>query len=214
MDLDAPFLTAPLKSLLSRPDKDILRRLSILETRYKRYRAGAEMAQGQEFYTDTKLFTLLSEESVVAVARKITRDTLMNFLKISYDGILTSDCHLKGLATEWNCFFFESEELSAFGGLNSSLSALAKELYYLRNFFSLSALLSGMCQAGIELEHEFAEFIDSGSNHRRYRLKFHMEPSLPFLYPFIRDLKRGKFTAVNGIFSFLLYGQFLERLIG
>lgn len=71
-----------------------------------------------------------------------------------------------------------------------------------------------MCQAGIQLEPDLAQFIDAGSNYRRYRLKFHMEPSLPFLYPFIRDLKRGNTAAVNGIFSFLLYDQFLQRLIG
>lgn len=124
--LNAPFMTAPLKHLLSRPDKNILRRLSVLEARYKRYRTGAEMAQGRDFQTDTKLITRLTEESAVTVSRKITQETLMNFRKISYDGILTTDCHLKELAVRWNAFFFESEEISASGGLEASLSALAK----------------------------------------------------------------------------------------
>lgn len=44
LSLDAPFLTGPLKIVLSRLDKDILRWLFILKTRYERYRRGTTMA--------------------------------------------------------------------------------------------------------------------------------------------------------------------------
>jgi hypothetical protein len=69
-----------------------------------------------------------------------------------------------------------------------------------------------MSEAGIEIHPALAEFVDARGNYRRYRLKLHMEPSLPFLYPFIRELRRGNERALRGIFSFIHYGQHLQHL--
>lgn len=126
LHVEVPFITLPLKSLLFQPDKDILRRLSVLEARYKRYRTGAGMAHGRIFPTDTELFTSLMAESAVTVARKMTQDTLQEFWKISYDSIVKADRHLEQLGGRWNTLFHEAEEIAAAGELKASLTALAK----------------------------------------------------------------------------------------
>ena len=71
-----------------------------------------------------------------------------------------------------------------------------------------------MSLAGFQPQGTLAEFIDPRGNHRRYRLKLHVAPSLPFLYLFIIDLKRGNHGALKAVFSFLLYDQYLQRMLG
>lgn len=80
-----------------------------------------------------------------------------------------------------------------------------QHLLGLNNFFSLTAILTGLRLAGIRLEPALAGFIDPSDNHRTYRLQLHKEPSLPFLYPLMIDLRRGNNKALKAIFSFLAY---------
>ncbi|KAJ5098167.1 hypothetical protein N7532_005168 [Penicillium argentinense] len=52
-------------------------------------------------------------------------DTLAEFRKISYDGIMANECHLKRLAARLDFLFYEGEEIAAAGGLDARLAALA-----------------------------------------------------------------------------------------
>ena len=75
----------------------------------------------------------------------------------------------------------------------------------MRNYFSLFAILIGMSTASIRLEPTLARLVDSTANFRSYRTCWHAETSIPFLYPFIIDLRRGNSQALKKIFSFVDY---------
>ena len=82
---------------------------------------------------------------------------------------------------------------------------VSKELHALNNFHSLSAILKGLSDARVQIDPAFAAFADPSMNYRLYRTHLHTEPSLPFLYPLVIDLRRGNRRALLSIFGFLLY---------
>lgn len=86
-----------------------------------------------------------------------------------------------------------------------------QELHHTRDFFSLTAILRGMSNGGITLPSEYAGFIEEAGNFRRYRTELHQEPCVPFLYAFVREGKREKTEAIQRIFSYLSYEDFLAR---
>ncbi|KAF4772423.1 hypothetical protein HAV15_001997 [Penicillium sp. str.  len=47
LPIEAGLIVGPLKVLLARPDKAIIRRLKVLEARYTRYKVGPDMASGR-----------------------------------------------------------------------------------------------------------------------------------------------------------------------
>lgn len=69
-----------------------------------------------------------------------------------------------------------------------------------------------MVQGRLQIESAFTGFVNDNGNYRQYRRQLHTVPSLPFLYPFIIDLRRGNHEAVRDIFSFILYEQFSRRI--
>lgn len=71
-----------------------------------------------------------------------------------------------------------------------------------------------MAQAQLQVESTLTAFIDVNENYRQYRLQLHIEPSLPFLFPFIVELRRGRREVLRDLFSFLSYEQFLRGVEG
>ena len=94
------------------------------------------------------------------------------------------------------------------------LTDIPKNFITYKFFFYLSTVLSGISLAGFQPEGTLTDFIDPRGNHRWYKLKLHVTPSLPFLYPFIINLKRGNHSALKAVFSFLLYDQYLQCIVG
>ncbi|KAJ6090438.1 hypothetical protein N7486_009253 [Penicillium sp. IBT 16267x] len=203
-------ITGPLKGLLGQPDKAIIRRIKILENRYTRYRSGADIAGGFSFQVNTDFFTALSEQTATTIAWKMTEDALKIFGKISIYGLMYHDDQLRQLATQWDQINHNVEEIAAAGCLDDSLRNVAWNLYRLKNHFCLCAVLGGMAQAKLQVESTLTGFVDAKQNYRQYRLQLHIEPSLPFLYPFIVELRRGHREVLKDIFSFLPYEQFLR----
>ncbi|CAG8315061.1 unnamed protein product [Penicillium salamii] len=211
LTLDASPITTSVRDLLSNPANDIICQFSVLETRYRRYCRGSELPNGRYFQIATPLLTLITEQSAVSGSRTITREILQSFRQISLEGIWNDDCHLKAIGSRWSCLCHEAEEIAASGRLNTKLLGLAQELYHHRDFFSLTAILRGLSNGGIGLEPVLSVFLDESRNYRQYRLKLHKEPCLPFMYPFIKELKRGNREAVGGIFSFLSYDPIFKQ---
>ncbi|KAJ5642667.1 hypothetical protein N7490_006667 [Penicillium lividum] len=211
LQMDAKFITDPLERLLSPPDRNILLKLTALKSRYQRYRMSPDMVQGRVFSVKTSFLDLLIDHSATAVALRLSRNVLARFHHICLDGIRTHDQHLQLLGTEWNELCHDAEEVAAVGDLGRKLEEVAKELFHLRNFYSLCAILSGISSTSAQAPLVFAGFVDSNTNYQLYRTKLHVEPSLPFLYPLIIDLRRGNDAALPKIFSFLTYGRYLSR---
>ncbi|KAJ5449505.1 uncharacterized protein N7458_005954 [Penicillium daleae] len=211
LTLDTSPITAPVKELLSNPTNDIICQFAVLETRYQRYCRSVDLANGSYFQTATALLTLVIDQSVVSGSRILTRDILRSFRQISLEGVWNDGCHLKALARRWSCLCHEAEEIAASGQLNTKLLGLSQELYNHRDFFSLTAILRGLSNGGVELEPVLSAFLDESRNYGQYRLKLHKEPCLPFIYPFIKDLKLGNHKAVQGIFGFLCYHQIFTQ---
>ncbi|KAJ5117513.1 hypothetical protein N7448_011145 [Penicillium atrosanguineum] len=202
--MDADHITGPLKRLLGEPDKAIIRRLKVLENRYTRYRSGLDIAGGLMFQVNTDFFTALSEQTPTAIAWKMTQDALKVFSKISVHGLMNHDDHLRQLAVQWDQINLNVEEIAAVGCLDDSLRGIAW------NHFCLCAVLGGMAQAKLQVESTLTGFVDTKQNYRQYRLQLHIEPSLPFLYPFIVELRRGNREVLKDIFSCFPYEQFLH----
>ncbi|KAJ5454038.1 uncharacterized protein N7458_004994 [Penicillium daleae] len=211
LTLDTSPITTPVKDLLSNPTNDIICQFGVLETRYQRYCRSIDLANGSYFRTATALLTLVIDQSVVSGSRILTRDILRSFRQISLEGVWNDDCHLKALARRWSCLCHEAEEIAASGRLNTKLLGLAQDLYNHRDFFSLTAILRGLSNGGVGLEPVLSAFLDDSRNYRQYRLNLHKEPCLPFIYPFIKDLKLGNHKAVQGIFGFLCYDQIFTQ---
>ncbi|KAJ6102613.1 hypothetical protein N7486_005040 [Penicillium sp. IBT 16267x] len=212
LNLDVSLITIPLRAMLSQPDRNILRRLAVLKNRYKRYRTGTDIARGREFQTNTDFLMAFSEKTAARMAWGLSRDQFDEFRKISLQGAHENDHHLRRLALRWDQLYYDAEDVAASGEFDGKLLELVKQLYYLRNFFCLSAVLAGMSTAGIKVDTALAEIVDASGNYRLYRLKLHMDPSLPFLYPFMKELKRGNHEALRKIFSFIQYEEHLQKL--
>ncbi|CRL30039.1 unnamed protein product [Penicillium camemberti] len=212
LPIEAGLIVGPLKVLLARPDKAIIRRLKVLEARYTRYKVGPDMASGRAFEPTTEFFTVLSKQSAPTIAWKMTQDVLQGFGKITLDGLVSHNGHLRDLAVQWDELSHNVEEVAVAGGQEDKLRDIARELYNLRNHFCLCAVLSGMVQGRLQIESAFTGFVNDNGNYRQYRRQLHTVPSLPFLYPFIIDLRRGNHEAVRDIFSFILYEQFSRRI--
>lgn len=123
--MDADHITGPLKKLLGEPDKAIIRRLKILESRYTRYRSGLDIAGGLMFQVNTDFFTALSEQTPTAIAWKMTQVALEVFSKISIHGLMHHDDHLRQLAVQWDQINRNVEEIAAAGCLDDSLRDIA-----------------------------------------------------------------------------------------
>ena len=124
--LDAGLITQPLKAFLSQPDKNILQRLAVLETRYARYRAGSDIARGREFNVDTGFLSLINDQSAVAIARQLSEDALRGFRQISLDSVIMNDDNIRSLGSQWDRLCYDVQEVAAVGDLIGRVRAMAK----------------------------------------------------------------------------------------
>jgi hypothetical protein len=122
--LDTNFIILPLKTVLTCPDTHVLRRLSVLEVRYNRYRASRALARGDEFPVDTDFLLLASEHTVKAIAMQLSEDALREFHQLSTQSVLAKDDTLRRLGTIWDSLCRETEEVAAIQALSSQLESL------------------------------------------------------------------------------------------
>ncbi|KAI2741973.1 hypothetical protein DTO013F2_8636 [Penicillium roqueforti] len=210
LPMEAGVIAGPLKVLLDRPDRYIIQRLKVLEARYNHYKIGPDIARGRAFDVRTDFFTAVTDQSAATMAWKMTQDVLREFANLNINEIMLNGDHLRRLALKWDQLYHDTLEVATAGGLDGKLRDIAKELYTTRNHFSLCAILNGMEQAQLQVESNLAGFTDAKDNHHQYRLQLHADPSLPFIYPFIVELRRRQHEVLKKIFSFLLYKQFIR----
>lgn len=121
--LDTSFIHAPLKGLLSTPDRDALRRLAALEVRYARYRSSL-MAQGLDFNVDTRFLLAVSELPTGVLAQQLTGDTLQELCQLSNDSVVRGDSCLGRLGARWDQLCHDTQEVAAVGDVDEKLVAL------------------------------------------------------------------------------------------
>lgn len=126
LQMDAKFIIDPLERLLSAPDRNILLKLTVLKSRYQRYRMSPDMVQGRVFSVETGFVDLLIGHSATAVALQLSRKALARFHHICLDSIRTHDQHLQLLGSEWNELCHDAEEVAAVGDLGEKLEDVAK----------------------------------------------------------------------------------------
>ncbi|KAJ5047001.1 hypothetical protein NUH16_003504 [Penicillium rubens] len=126
LQMDAKFIIDPLERLLSAPDRNILLKLTVLKSRYQRYRMSPDMVQGRVFSVETGFVDLLIGHSATAVALQLSRKALARFHHICLDSIRTHDQHLQLLGSEWNELCHDAEEVAAVGDLGGKLEDVAK----------------------------------------------------------------------------------------
>lgn len=126
LPIEAGLIVGPLKVLLARPDKAIIRRLKVLEARYTRYKVGPDMASGRAFEPTTEFFTVLSKQSAPTIAWKMTQDVLQGFGKITLDGLVSHNGHLRDLAVQWDELSHNVEEVAVAGGQEDKLRDIAR----------------------------------------------------------------------------------------
>ena len=131
LPIEAGHITGPLKELLGRPDKAIIRRLKILDARYARYKTGNNIAGGFKFEVETDFFTAVSELKAATIAWKMSEDALEGFGKINIHGLLFQDENLRRLAVQWDQINHNVEEIAAAGGLDDNL----RDIAWVRTFF-------------------------------------------------------------------------------
>ncbi|KAI9040185.1 uncharacterized protein KD926_008508 [Aspergillus affinis] len=213
LTLNVDCILLPLKAILSNPDKHIIRRLTALEVRYRRYLASPTLAQGDEFPINTEFLIQISESSPDTVALQLSAVALREFHQLSLHSVQAKTGALPRLGIRWDRLCRETEEAAVVPELGGALQSLVLDLYNLRNFFALTAVLSGLSLAGQRPEpiNHLFDFVNSEGNYRRYRTTVHEKPSLPFLYPLIIDYTRGNQKALQDIFGFLHYHHFLKE---
>ncbi|KAJ5033076.1 hypothetical protein NUH16_010041 [Penicillium rubens] len=126
LQMDAKFIIDPLERLLSAPDRNILLKLTVLKSRYQRYRMSPDMVQGRVFSVETGFVDLLIGHSATAVALQLSRKALARFHHICLDSIRTHDQHLQRLGAEWNELCHDAEEVAAVSDLGGKLEEVAK----------------------------------------------------------------------------------------
>jgi hypothetical protein len=112
LQLNTHLITKPLQALLSEPDAHILSKLKVLEARYMRYKTGSDMIEGRFFDAGTALLNLVISDTPRSVAIKMSQNALEIFRRLSLESILTRDCNLRFLGTQWNQVCLDARELA------------------------------------------------------------------------------------------------------
>ena len=124
LHLNTSCITHPLKALLSRPDKDVLLQLRILESRYTRYRV-SDLAQGREFSIETGFLSLLNGHSAPGVATQLTEAALNDFSSLCINSVLTYDNKLQSLGARWDRLCHDAQDLATVECFTEKLSELS-----------------------------------------------------------------------------------------
>lgn len=139
LQLDAHFITKPLQALLSEPDANILSKLKALEARYMRYKMGSDMIEGRFFDTGTVLLSLIISDTPRSVAIKMSQEALEMFRTLSLKSILTRDCNLRVLGTQWNQMCLDARELAIADIQQVKMMAVARVSIFDFQFYLLVA---------------------------------------------------------------------------
>ncbi|KAJ5249447.1 hypothetical protein N7524_011763 [Penicillium chrysogenum] len=200
------WIIEPLQRLLQTPDtaRNILQQLEILEKRfYKLYRS-PEASWGP-FNTDTSFFGQVQWIDVSEFANVLSRKDQVFFSQYIEDALFAKDDHARRiLNTRWNDLSIAVEEcMVANVDVSRKIDHLAKELYRVRNYYSLTAIIQGIKASGLHSGAlgDFGYLIDSENNYERYRRRANTEPEpgMDFLYPALSAAVRRNFTFADEV---------------
>ncbi|OQE71180.1 hypothetical protein PENNAL_c0109G00426 [Penicillium nalgiovense] len=204
LDERLQWIIEPLQRLLQTPDtaRNILSQLEILEKRfYKLYRS-SEASWGP-FNTDTSFFGQVQWIDVSEFANALSRKDKVFFSQYIEDALFAKDDHARRvLNTRWNDLSVAVEEcMVADVDVSGKIDHLAKELYCVRNYYSLTAIIQGIKASGLHTEAlgDFGYLIDSENNYERYRRRVNTGPGMEFFYPALSAAVRGNFTFADEV---------------
>ncbi|KAB8236596.1 RasGEF domain-containing protein [Aspergillus alliaceus] len=125
-----------------------------------------------------------------SLAVQLSEDDLLLFRWLTVDDITEGRGDvLSALNFRWNSLCRGTEECSATGdSFDPQLVELAQELYRLRNYYSLTAILQGVRSSGRSLAmlQKFDYLINSEQSYLQYRQSISSGPALHFLFPFLQ----------------------------
>ncbi|KAH8695680.1 hypothetical protein BGW36DRAFT_383110 [Talaromyces proteolyticus] len=206
IEFDFTSITAPLQDVLSSQDNisAILQRLDALEVRFHR---PSSFRWSWGFNTATPLMCRLCEEKVENVAASMTHYDLKQFHRITQSGIYQGDTHLSSLGRRWNTLSQAVEECAAVEEYQEKLVELVVIFKFLRNFYSMSAVLQGLSAAGFQSRRlrKTVYAIDYTGNYEEYRRRINTKPALHFLLPLVKAVRMGDENALAAIFTFKKY---------
>ena len=124
LTLNLDCILLPPKAILSNPDKHIIRRLTALEVRYRRYLASPALAQGDEFPINTEFLIQISESSSDTVALQLSAAALREFHQLNLHSVQAKTGALPRLGIRWDRLCRETEEAAAVPELGGALQSL------------------------------------------------------------------------------------------
>ncbi|PYH92686.1 hypothetical protein BO71DRAFT_356806 [Aspergillus ellipticus CBS 707.79] len=220
------FIAAPIQNLFKEQSpslKFILKVLSVLGVRFKRtYVHTREMNWTRPFGVEfTFLEDLLGSTSGADFAHTITNYDVRAFTGLSQKSFVEPDGFIKGLLTQWETLSTTVWECCT--GLPDQIGNIqdcVQALFVMRNYHSLTALLSGLQKYSITtpnfistnsatntmalkpvLSPELAYLLDPTENSVSYRQEFQTTPGIPSLVPHIREYQQHGPPALRQLFQ-------------
>ncbi|KAJ6118356.1 hypothetical protein N7471_013823 [Penicillium samsonianum] len=208
------FIAAPIQQLFKNHSSSlstIFKVLSVLSVRFqKAYRHSDQMNWFAPFETSLPLLEDCLSSSATDLAKALTQADKCLFERLSRQTLILEDAMVSETLIHWQRL--SNSVLECCSGLSDLvpyLQTCTLELYEAHNYYSLMAMLDGLCKyiaAGSNIFRDFAAsrtvipaslippeilpLIDPSHNFVSYRQRFDQHPGIPFLQPHIREFKQ------------------------
>ncbi|CAG8241246.1 unnamed protein product [Penicillium salamii] len=209
------FIAAPIQQLFKNHSSSlstIFKVLSVLAVRFqKAYRHSDQMNWFAPFETSLPLLEDCLSSSATDLATALTQTDKCLFERLSRDTLIAEDAMVLEPLIHWQVL--SNSVLECCSGLSDLvpyLQTCTLELYEARNYYSLMAILDGLCKYIAVGSNTFRAFdasrtvvtptslippkvlplIDPSHNFASYRKRYDQHPGIPFLQPHIREFKQ------------------------
>ncbi|CAP87078.1 Pc24g01700 [Penicillium rubens Wisconsin 54-1255] len=209
------FIAAPIQQLFKTHSSSlstIFKVLSVLAVRFqKAYRHSDQMNWFAPFETSLPLLEDCLYSSATDLATALTQTDKCLFERLSRETLIAEDAMVLEPLIHWQVL--SNSVLECCSGLSDLvpyLQTCTLELYEARNYYSLMAILDGLCKYIAVGSNTFRAFdasrtvvtptslipakvlplIDPSHNFASYRKRYDQHPGIPFLQPHIRESKQ------------------------
>ncbi|CAG8906835.1 unnamed protein product [Penicillium nalgiovense] len=209
------FIAAPIQQLFKNHSSSlstIFKVLSVLAVRFqKAYRHSDQMNWFAPFETSLPLLEDCLSSSATDLATALTQTDKCLFERLSRETLIAEDAMIVEPLIHWQVL--SNSVLECCSGLSDLvpyLQTCTLELYEARNYYSLMAILDGLCKYIAVGSNTFRAFdasrtvvtttslippkvlplIDPSHNFASYRKRYDQHPGIPFLQPHIREFKQ------------------------
>ncbi|KZN87804.1 hypothetical protein EN45_063650 [Penicillium chrysogenum] len=209
------FIAAPIQQLFKNHSSSlstIFKVLSVLAVRFqKAYRHSDQMNWFAPFETSLPLLEDCLSSSATDLATALTQTDKCLFERLSRETLIAEDAMVLEPLIHWQVLSNSVLECcSALSDLVPYLQTCTLELYEARNYYSLMAILDGLCKYIAVGSNTYRAFdasravvtptslippkvlplIDPSHNFVSYRKRYNQHPGIPFLQPHIREFKQ------------------------